>query len=195
MTSWLIVATALALVAGSERGENGMQDMQQMQELSQPGAEHEALATLAGEWTVEASPLMAVAGGAGEARGSAVARMRVDGRFLEIEMAIEGGLIGKTMFVIGYDRRHDHYTVSYMDDTGTYGVHAVGVREGDAVVMYGADDPVMTSMGFTKEFVIALHFAAEPDSAPSEAAIEIRFIDTRTDARPEMPFYRFDLTR
>ncbi|KPJ74907.1 MAG: hypothetical protein AMS19_14675 [Gemmatimonas sp. SG8_23] len=52
------------------------------------------------------------------------------------------------------------------------------------------DDQYMRSLGFTKEFVIELHVPAD-----DRVAIETRFIDTRTDARTEMPFLRFDLVR
>jgi hypothetical protein len=57
--------------------------------------------------------------------------------------------------------------------------------------MYGQDDePVMTAMGFEKEFVIVLRWYSD-----NRIGIETLFIDTRTPARTEMPFIEFVLER
>jgi hypothetical protein len=148
----------------------------------EPGPEHEVLAGLVGSWEV---------GLEGTVAGSATGRHRLDGRFYEIELRVDRGPVRHAIYTFGFDRRHGHYTVIAMDASGTYWVAASGAREGDRIRMEGTDDdPYMRSLGFTKEFVIELHVPAD-----DRVAIETRFIDTRTDARTEMPFLRFDLVR
>jgi hypothetical protein len=123
--------------------------------------------------------------------GSAVARPRLDGRFVEFELDIEAEPIQHALYTFGFDQRHGLFTVIAMDNTGSYFVSGKGKRDGSRIPMYGTDDdPVMRSMGFDKEFVIVLD-ARSAD----HVRIEIRFIDTRTPARTELPFMAFDLRR
>ena len=155
------------------------------EDMSLPGPEHAVLASLVGTWQVSG-------GGVGDQPiGSASARMRLEGRFLEVELRLEAGPIRHALYTFGFDRRHDEFTVAAMDDTGTYAVVAKGVRDDSRIKMYGADDdPVMTALGFTKEFVIVLDVRSE-----DRFRIETLFIDTRTPERTEMPFMSFELGR
>ena len=74
------------------------------------------------------------------------------------------------------------YTVLAFDDTGTYWVSAQGTEEDGRIKMYGKDDdPVMTAMGFEKEFVIVLDIQSE-----DRISIETYYIDTRTPECSEM---------
>ena len=147
-----------------------------------PGSEHEELASLAGTWEVSVSEQPA-----GTARAATV----LDGRFLRIEIMADAGPVTHAIYTFGFDRRYGRYIVSAMDDSGTYWVSAQGARDGSAIRMYGKDDdPVMTSMGYEKEFAIVLHLH-EPD----RVEIETLFIDTRTPERNALPFMSFDLRR
>ena len=113
------------------------------------------------------------------------------GRFFELELEVDEGPIRHALYTFGYDRRHGEFIVTAMDDTGTYWVTARGDRTGDVVAMRGSDDdPVMSSLGFTKEFVIALHLVTD-----DRVIIETRFVDTRTPERTEQPFIAFHLRR
>ncbi len=158
---------------------------QEPEDISGPGPEHAVLASLVGEWRVSAR------GQGDRPIGSASAQLRLDGRFLEVEMSLEAGPIRHAVYTFGFDRRHGEFTVTAMDDTGTYGVTARGVRDDSRIAMYGTDDdPVMTRMGLTKEFVIVL----EVPSA-DRFSIETLFIDTRTPERNEISFILYELRR
>jgi tetratricopeptide (TPR) repeat protein len=125
--------------------------------------------------------------------GSAEVRWRVQGRFLEIEVALDSGPFSRALYTLGFDTRHQEYQVLLMDDSGTYFVTARGAapEEGSPVVMYGKDeDPVMTALGFEKEFALVVDFLSE-----DRFAIETRFIDTRTAARNELPFLYLSFQR
>ena len=172
-------ALALVLAAPAFVGAQNPED------ISLPGPEHAVLASLVGEWQVSAGSA------SDQPIGSASARLRLEGRFLEVELWLEAGPIRHALYTFGFDRRHGEFTVAAMDDTGTYAVLARGVRDDSRIEMYGVDDdPVMTALGFTKEFVIVLDVRS-----PKRFSIETLFIDTRTPERTEMPFMSFELRR
>ena len=159
---------------------------------SQLGPEHSQMAGYAGEWSVHPAPMdpeMETAG----AIGTAIARTRLGGRFLEIQVVLDSGPFGRALYTLGFDARHREYQVVLMDDSGTYFVTARGgPSDGrSAIKMYGKDDdPVMTSMGLEKEFVIVVEF-----ESPDRFSIGTLFIDTRTPERNEVPFLRLELRR
>ena len=72
------------------------------------GGAHGRLAAYQGEWVVT---LTQPESGASVARGSgtAVARLRLDGRFLEIETSVDGGPVRQTVHMLGYDIK-SHWT-------------------------------------------------------------------------------------
>ena len=147
-----------------------------------PAPEHEQLAALAGPWTVHVE---------GARVGTATAAPVLDGRFVEFDLRAEGTPIRRALYTFGFDTRHGHFTVMARDESGPYWVTATGVADGSRIPMYGVDDdPVMASMGYVKEFVIELELRSE-----SEIVIATRFIDNRTEARTELPFLSFVLTR
>ena len=113
------------------------------------------------------------------------------GRILEVDLRNDTGPIRHAVYTLGFDRRHGDYTVIAMDENGTYWVTARGKRDGSRIPMYGADDdPVMSAMGFTKEFVIIVDVAST-----DRFTIETRYVDTRTPERSEIPFIAFELRR
>jgi hypothetical protein len=148
-------------------------------QLSEP---HLRLQELVGEWRVRVGD---------EIAGTATGRTRLVGQFVEVHIRAEAGPVRNAIYTFGWDDRHERYIVSAMDETGTYWVDARGVAEGDRIPMYGTDDdPVMAEMGLEKAFVIELALAT-----PDSARIETRLIDTRTEARTELPFFGFTLVR
>ena len=147
-----------------------------------PGPEHEVLMSLTGSWDVHVDDRLV---------GSAEAVSRLEGRFLEVEIFADAGPVQHALYTFGFDGRHELYTVVAMDDSGTYWVTGMGIREGNRISMYGKDeDPVMRSMGLDKEYVIVLHVHSSDG-----VEIETRLIDTRTPERREMSFMTFDLRR
>ena len=71
-----------------------------------------------------------------------------------------------------------------MDSYGTYFVTSRGKQDETTrkIKMYGKDDdPRMKAMGFTKEFAHVLDIRGK-----DEFAIEVWFVDTRTEARKEL---------
>jgi hypothetical protein len=157
-----------------------------------PGPEHEQLAGYAGAWNVE----MRLGGGprAKVYQGAADARMIVGGRFLQIEYQAKSPADAtEGLFTIGFDKRHKRYVLVAFDNFGTYFVTSQGQREegSDKIKMYGVDDdPMMKSMGYTKEFAHVL----APRSA-DEFALEVWMIDTRTEARREFKYIDYKFTR
>ena len=156
------------------------------------GGAHGRLAAYQGEWVVT---LTQPESGASVARGSgtAGARLRLDGRFLEIETSVDGGPVRQTVHMLGYDMRHGKYTIVLFDNTGTYFVTASS--EPDAtpprIALYGVDDdPTMKAMGLDKEFVFVVNM-----ESPDRFRIETRFIDTRTNAREEHSFMTLEFRR
>ena len=147
-----------------------------------PGPEHEVLQALVGDWEVSLED---------EVVGSATARLRLGDRFLEMELHFDSGPLGHAIYVFGFDRRHDVYTVVFFDDSGTYWVTAQGTDDNGRMAMYGEDeDPVMRSMGLDKEYIIVLDV-----HSPDHISLETIFIDTRTPERNEMPFVAYHLRR
>ena len=147
-----------------------------------PGPEHELFDSLVGEWEVWVGS---------EVVGTANAHLRLGDRFLEVEFRIDWTPIQHGIYIFGFDRRHSVYTVLAFDNTGTYWVSAQGTEEDGRIKMYGKDDdPVLTAMGFEKEFVIVLDIQSE-----DRISIETYYIDTRTPERTEMLGLSYQLHR
>jgi hypothetical protein len=151
--------------------------------LTAPGPEHEKLAKLVGQWDV--SVVMGARAAAPKSQGEATIRTTTGGRFLFIEFAAKGqaGPVEGT-FTIGYDTRHEHFTLIATDNYGVYFVTSQGKRDDKTgkLRLYGSDDdPMMKAMGLTKEFVHAIDIRDE-----NQLWIEIFFIDTRTERRAEL---------
>ena len=112
-------------------------------DIGGPAAEHQALATLVGSWRAE----VLLHGGGEEpvlaATGLAEARMRLGGRYLEVEISLEPGAPARAVvYLIGFDRRNRRYQIVNLDDSATYLVMAEGARvEGDGwIAATGEDD-------------------------------------------------------
>lgn len=158
----LVLSLGIAAV-GSLVG--GVAAAQESGDIGAPDAEHAALAALAGAWRAEVllhgggdAPVLA-------ATGRAEARMRLGGRYLEVEIALEPGAPARTVvYLIGFDRRNERWQVVNLDDSATYLVMAEGARmeDGGWVAATGRDDdPNMAAMGYEKVFVFALDLDAD----------------------------------
>jgi hypothetical protein len=161
--------------------------------LRTPTPEHKQLASYAGAWDVE----IKMGGGSGGAlvyRGAANSRLVAGTRFLQIEYQAnaKGEEIDGT-FIVGFDSRHNRFTLIAMDSFGPYFVTSQGQREEKSgkIRMLGTDDdPMMKAMGYTKEFVHVLDLRSA-----NEYAVEIWFVDTRTAARREFKFMDYIFKR
>ena len=147
-----------------------------------PGQEHEILQALRGDWEVSLGD---------DVVGSATAHLRLGDRFLEMELHNDSGPLGHAIYIFGFDRRHEVYTVVFFDDSGTYWVTAQGTDDDGRIAMYGEDeDPVMREMGLDKEYVIVLDI-----HSPDHISLETIWLDTRTPERTEIPFVAYQLHR
>lgn len=158
-------------------------------EFAQAGA---VFAGYEGSWTVtvkqpESGELVT------RGSGTAEARTRIGGRFLEIEIELADGPVSHVLYLLGFDTRHRTYHIIAFDNTGTYFVTAAGdsTSAPPHIVMYGTDDdPHMRSMGLEKAFAFVWHLASL-----DRFWIETRWIDTRTEAREEMVFMALEFNR
>ena len=160
--------------------------------MMKPGKEHEELARLVGTWDVEVRMGSGKQGGV--SNGSGTSRMKVGGRFLEIEYQARSDKSElEGIFSIGFDHRHQKYVLVAMDSFGTYFVTSQGTRDEKTgkIRMAGTDDnPTMKAMGYTKEFLHVLD-----QKSDDEFDIEVWFVDTRTPARKEIKAMEFRFRR
>lgn len=130
--------------------------MTEMMRLGQPGPEHEELAKAAGEWESTLTMRMMPDTDPMVESVSATAEMILGGRFLEIVST--GKMMGQDSehrTIMGFDRRHEDYTMIGLDTTGTYWVTARGVRDDDGVIrMHGEDDDPMGKQVYTFEYEV-----------------------------------------
>jgi hypothetical protein len=181
----LTLALGLMFSAVSAAQEAKPLSAEDQLKLTKPGLEHEALARYAGTWDVTVS--MGSGASAIQYQGTAESRMTVGGRFLQVEYQAQGKEDEtEGMFTVGFDSRHQRYTLIAMDSFGTYFVTSQGPRDAKSgkIRMSGTDDdPVMKALGHTKEFVHVLDLRG-----PEEFVVEVWFVDTRTAARQEFKY-------
>jgi hypothetical protein len=127
------------------------------QEMAKPGEEHELLESLVGTWNLKFRLWPQPGTEPMTTYGTSVNEMILGGRFLlSKSVSGEGQMETEAMSIMGFDRRHRHYTYAGYDTWGTYYVAAAGPYQADqeAIVMYGEDvDPIM---GFTQKYDIVL---------------------------------------
>lgn len=193
----IALALALTLVNNSLPAQESTQQKKlpsraEQLKLTKPGVEHKKLARYVGEWNVE----MKMGSGAKALvyQGTAESRMLVGGRYLQIEyQAKSQSKSTEGIFTLGFDPRHQHFTLIAMDSFGTYFVTSQGKRDNKTgmIRMRGTDDdPKMKAMGYTKEFVHVLDLKSD-----NEFAVEVLFVDTRTPAKREFKFMEYTFKR
>lgn len=129
--------------AGDELGSDRA-TMQEMMRLAQPGPEHELLAERAGDWETSVSVRMMPGAEPMRTSGRATSRTILGGRYLQV--VSNGTMMGQpfeSRSILGFDRRHEEYTIIGLDTMGTYWVTGKGQRDEDGVIrMHGEDlDP------------------------------------------------------
>ncbi|NOT10082.1 MAG: DUF1579 family protein [Gemmatimonadales bacterium] len=170
--SLLVAFSAGAIAAAPVLAQS---DQAALLELTKPGPTHQRLAALAGKWVVE--------GPSGQAsqmvKGTAEARTILDGRFLDLEFSVGAGAeMTSARYTFGFDRRHEHYIVTFLDTYGTYFATGKGREEAGEIRMAGEDDdPMMKKMGLRKKFVIGLKVI---DAKSFD--LNVYWVDTRTPA-------------
>lgn len=187
----IVVAVVATIAARSSawqtKGE--VSGLQQALEMARPGPQHERLGELAGNWDV----LLRLGGDAAtETTGTGYASTILDGRFLVLDFGLgEDQAGGSYRYTIGFDRRHDEYSIVVMDTNGTYFVTARGAAGEGGMRMAGVDDdPQMQSMGFEKKFLFELSIE-DPDAF----SVELSFIDTRTADEKSIPYAKYHFER
>ena len=168
------------------------QTREQLRELANPGPEHRELAKYAGDWTVE------IRFGAGKSAtvysGTSTNRMVAAGRFLLCKFnASFQDEVAAGVLTLGFDRRHDEYTIQSLDSWGTYFVTARGIRSQNSklIKLYGKDDdPHMKSIGLKKEFAFELDLTSS-----HKFSIKVYMIDNRTENRREMLMMEYQFTK
>lgn len=143
---YLIATAALALVgcatsASYESPAADMTDEQMMQERMKwgtPGAHHEALAPLVGEWTVEMTTPARDDMEAQTYSGTATSEWIMDGRFLREDFNMDWeGMPFQGVGVMGYDNFQKQYQHVWMDDMNTGMSMAQGTGSGGEIQMSG----------------------------------------------------------
>ncbi len=155
--------------------------MNEMMELAKPGPEHKMLEKMVGTWDQTVKLWMSPGAEPAEMKGKAVNKMILGGRFLQSNISSgEGEMKMEGLNLMGYDRRHKHFTTVGFDTWGTYYVTAAGpYNEGSkSIVMYGEDEE--PTMEMTQKYNIIVRFVDE-DTFVSE----IIFKDKRTPDESE----------
>ena len=194
LTAVALLAVWVASIGYAQDGKKAprRKSNEQLRELANPGPEHRELANYEGKWNLE------IRLGAGESiavySGASHNRMVAAGRFLlcEFDASLQNE-VAAGVLTIGFDRRHDEYTIQSLDSWGTYFVTARGKRAEDSklIKLYGKDDdPHMKSMGLTKEFAFELDLTAR-----HKFSIKVYMIDNRTPNRREMLMMEYQFTK
>ena len=136
--------------------------MARVMELAKPGPEHERLAALEGSWVASVKIWMEPGAEPITVEGQADNKMILGGRFLESRGSSgEGPMAGESLWIFGFDRRYELYTVVGFDTWGTYYITGSGPyhKNDETIVMYGEDeDPIM---GHTQKYDIVVQFVDE----------------------------------
>ena len=137
-------------VFAQEKGQSP-EDMQKMmaewQKWSTPGAEHQVLAKLAGDWKVHSKWWMSPDAQPMESDEGQKAELMWDGRYLKFETT--GDMMGQPMHglgFLGYDKFKGKYNMFWIDNSGTAMYTALGTADptGKEITLTGSVDDPMT---------------------------------------------------
>lgn len=185
----LVALCSINLVAQDDSARRkAREQFAKLQALTQPGPEHAELKKLAGSWQVSMTPNRP----GFDFTGHAELSMVLGDRFLVIDGdGKTGNRESAFRYTIGFDRRHDEFTIILMDTSGTYAVSARGKRSQDGLRMFGTDDdPHMKQLGFEKKFAFDLEIENE-----DRFSITTIYIDTRTPEEMPRPAFSHVFTR
>ena len=125
----LIVALACPVLADDKKpaAPDDKAVMEAMMKHATPGPFHKKLEPLVGDWTYQASFMMAPGTPEMKMSGTANRKWLLDGRFMSEHAKNEGGEAFEGMGVTGYDNASKKYTFVWIDSMTT----TVGLAEGD----------------------------------------------------------------
>ncbi|MBL4699019.1 MAG: DUF1579 domain-containing protein [Phycisphaerales bacterium] len=131
--------------------------MAEMAKLATPGANHQALGIMVGEWAATTSFSMGPDAPAAEGTGTMTVQWVLGKRY--IQSSFKSDFMGQPfegIGYIGYDIAHEQYVSSWMDTMSTKITHMTGGEEaGDALVLHGTsttprgDNPMKIVTKFT----------------------------------------------
>ena len=138
--SALIVAGALTVGLASENAEKFDPAMEEMMKKAEaactPGAAHQALEPLVGEWNAEVKTWMAPDTPPSVSQGTAKSTWSLKGRFVQQEFS--GEFMGQPFHgisITGYDKVRQKYRSVWVDDMSTTMVVSEGDADGDGKVI------------------------------------------------------------
>ena len=152
-----LVGTSAALIQDAKKPSP--EQMARVMQAAQPGPEHELLAKCVGEFENLHKIWMQPGGQPMTIEGHSINKLICGGRFLVSTTTLEVmGQAIEGVSIIGFDRRHNEFTISGYDTSGTYAVHASGPYDEatKTATMYGEDvDPIM---GHTQKYNMIMEF-------------------------------------
>lgn len=157
------------------------EQMDEMMALAQPGPEHKMLEELVGTWEQTIKFWMKPGAEPSEMNGKSVNTMILGGRFLQSNVTSgEGEMKMEGLNLMGFDRRHKHFTTIGFDTWGTYFVTAAGPynEETKSIVMYGEDEE--PTAGITQKYDIIVRLVDD-----DTYVTEVVFKDERTPDKSE----------
>lgn len=157
------------------------EQMQEMMALAQPGPEHKMLEKLVGTWEQTVKFWMKPGAEPSVMQGKSINKMILGGRFLQSDVTSgEGEMKMEGLNLMGYDRRHEHFTTIGFDTWGTYYVTGAGPyhEETKSIVMYGEDEE--PTAGITQKYDIIVRLVDN-----DTYVTEVVFKDERTPDKSE----------
>lgn len=158
-TAGLLLA-GTALVQDAPPSPQDLAEMRRlMMESAQPGPEHELLARYVGAFEQDVTVWPAQGAQPVKFKGQAQTRMILGGRYLEQTGTSKFmGMETESLSLVGFDRRHQEFTIIGLDTVGTYWVSGQGPYDPETktATMRGTDeDPIG---GVTQDFDFRLTF-------------------------------------
>ncbi len=159
--------------------------------LSTPGEEHARLCRLAGDYEVRMT-LSPPGIPPQECRGEAKAMAALSGRYLLVNLKVRiQGVVLEGLYILGYDRLRDLYTVSWRDSMSTWAVDCSGPKpaeSGAAIALQGTMVDAASPTGRAFELELALQddgFAVAVKDQVGDRLFEVmrqRFVRKKPDA-------------
>jgi hypothetical protein len=176
-----ILVTLVLSIGVSIGQELAQEKINKMMELAKPGPEHKMLEKMVGSWEQTVKLWMTPGAEPAEMKGKSENKMILGARFLQSDVTGgEGEMKMEGLNLMGYDRRHNHFTTVGFDTWGTYYVTAAGPydEKSNAIIMYGEDEEA--TMEMTQKYNIIVRFVDD-----NTYITEVVFKDKRTPNQSE----------
>ena len=172
----LMIGLALASTGFAQEDKPELtqdQMMEMVMKLAGPSEEHKILESLVGEWNTDVALWMAPGIEPMRFNGETTNEMILGGRFLLSQgHSGEGDMYTETLWILGFDRRHEYYTLIGMDTWGTYHITSVGEYDAKTKILTMSgevDDPLLGM----ERFRTVLHF-----EGAGKYTVEMIMLDT-----------------